>query len=92
MPESNAYMPTLAPARPPAAEGVRLRVLEGSARGCEVELPDGVHRLGRGAGSPLPVDPAVDTLVSRLHAELRVEGGRCWLADAGSTNGTFRNG
>ncbi len=33
-----------------------------------------------------------DILVSRLHAEIREEGGTYWLADLGSANGTFLNG
>ncbi|HKR60540.1 MAG TPA: FHA domain-containing protein, partial [Pyrinomonadaceae bacterium] len=31
-------------------------------------------------------------MVSRLHAEMRVENGRCYLTDRGSTHGTFLNG
>ena len=31
-------------------------------------------------------------MVSRLHAELRIEGERCYLVDSGSTHGTFLNG
>lgn len=33
-----------------------------------------------------------DPCVSRQHAELRVEGDRCYLQDLGSTNGTWVNG
>lgn len=89
---SNLCVSTLASPASAGAGQVRLRVLEGSSRGREIVLGEGSHRLGRWTGSPLPVDPAVDTLVSRVHAEVRVEGGRCGLADSGSTNGTFRNG
>src|SRR5258705_10179304 len=31
-------------------------------------------------------------MVSRLHAELHFDGGRCYLTDPGSTHGTFLNG
>ena len=45
--------------------------------------------IGREEGNTLVVD---DPRVSRVHATLRTEGGRWWLDDQGSTNGTFAGG
>ncbi len=45
--------------------------------------------IGRGAEADLVVD---DAGVSRRHAEVHSEGGRVWLVDLGSTNGTFVDG
>ncbi|MDF1565106.1 MAG: FHA domain-containing protein [Deltaproteobacteria bacterium] len=35
------------------------------------------------------IDLVNDRFVSTRHCELRIEGGRCWLKDYGSVNGTF---
>jgi pSer/pThr/pTyr-binding forkhead associated (FHA) protein len=45
--------------------------------------------IGRSLYSSLMVD---DPSVSRLHASIRLCGGRCLIADLGSRNGTFVNG
>jgi adenylate cyclase len=49
---------------------------------------------GRTVVGRLPTSDLVltDLSVSRVHANLRVEGGHCFLRDAGSRHGTFRNG
>jgi adenylate cyclase len=53
------------------------------------ELRDGTTLIGRGPTCRIVVNvPSV----SRQHARLRVEGSRCFLADAGSTYGTHLNG
>lgn len=60
-----------------------------AGRPTRVELRDGTTLIGRGSTCTLVVNvPSV----SRQHARLRVDGGRCLLADAGSTYGTYLNG
>jgi pSer/pThr/pTyr-binding forkhead associated (FHA) protein len=51
-------------------------------------LPAGVSVVGRGAGAHIVLG---DDLVSRRHAEFRVEGARVVLADLGSANGVYVN-
>lgn len=58
-------------------------------------LPDGAKRdlrnrlaIGRGGGNHIRL---ADTSVSREHAVLLYEGGRWWIEDRGSANGTFVN-
>jgi adenylate cyclase len=54
-----------------------------------VRLHEGVTLIGRGSTSTIVVNiPSV----SRLHARVRVEDGRCLLSDAGSSYGTYLNG
>ncbi|MCS7311739.1 MAG: SpoIIE family protein phosphatase [Acidobacteria bacterium] len=48
-----------------------------------------VITLGRSTHNDLCLE---DPLISRLHAEVREEGGAYWLVDMGSKNGTFLNG
>jgi len=48
-----------------------------------------VVTLGRSTRNDVCLE---DILISRLHAEIREEGGAYWLADLGSANGTFLNG
>ena len=61
-----------------------------------VPLGPGLVLIGRRAGAWAPgvdlsgADP--DHRVSRRHAELRREDGRCWVRDLGSRNGTEVNG
>ncbi|MCU0490309.1 MAG: FHA domain-containing protein [Chloroflexaceae bacterium] len=45
--------------------------------------------IGRGLSNDMILE---DTRVSRRHAQLRYKNRRFWLADLGSTNGTFVNG
>lgn len=58
---------------------------QGSER---VPLPAGVSVVGRGAGAHIVLS---DDLVSRRHAEFRVEAGRVVLVDLGSANGVYVN-
>lgn len=55
-----------------------------------VELRDGVMRIGRGAGNDIVIGDASQG-VSRNHAELHVENGRCTIVDLHSQNGTWVN-
>lgn len=54
-----------------------------------VTLQKPVVTLGRSTRNDVCLE---DILISRLHAEIREEGGAYWLADLGSANGTFLNG
>lgn len=55
----------------------------------EYLVASGETLLGRGPGCGVRV---LSARVSRVHARLRTEGGRVWLEDAGSKNGTWVNG
>ena len=63
-----------------------------------LQTPDGQHvipldssllSIGRGLNNDIILE---DTRVSRHHAQLRYRSRRFWVADTGSTNGTFVNG
>jgi ABC-type multidrug transport system ATPase subunit len=59
--------------------------------GCEFKQTS--LKIGRDAQRcTLVFNQAQWPMVSRLHAEIRFEGGRCYLSDTGSTHGTFLNG
>ena len=68
-----------------------LRLLPGGSErsGRDVPLPRDVTRLGRGAEADVRLP---DTGVSRLHAEIRLEGSDASVVDLQSTNGTTVNG
>ncbi|HZJ64360.1 MAG TPA: sigma 54-interacting transcriptional regulator [Kofleriaceae bacterium] len=64
-------------------------VFPGGARGARVfSLATGPVEIGRGDG-PGKLD---DGRISRLHARIAYEGGRCIVTDLGSQNGTFVDG
>lgn len=65
----------------------RIHVREGAER--RTLQPTVGMVVGRDASCDLVVDASV---VSRRHARIEPSGGRLWLEDLGSTNGTFRNG
>lgn len=50
---------------------------------------DGVVTMGRAVDCTLPIE---DSFLSRRHAEIRREGGRLFLYDCNSSNGTFLGG
>ena len=52
-------------------------------------LTDGVCTIGRAEECTVSVPSAS---VSRQHARLEVQGGRAWVTDLGSKNGTLVNG
>ena len=54
-----------------------------------LEVPEGLHVLGREPGLPLTID---DKSVSRRHAQIVRGGQELTVSDLGSTNGTYVNG
>ncbi len=72
-----------------------IRHLSGSLAGKSqrVALQEGqALRLGRADESDIKFADAADDSVSSLHAELSVDGGRLFIEDKRSSNGTFVNG
>jgi hypothetical protein len=51
---------------------------------------DGEATIGRGGGCTVPLTH--DTFISQVHARVFDRGGKLWVEDVGSTNGTFVNG
>src|SRR5262245_26154248 len=77
---------------PSASPGVqsRSRLLLATASGTHViPLESTQLTIGRGLNNDIILE---DTRVSRHHAQLRYRGRRFWVADLGSTNGTYVNG
>lgn len=64
-------------------------VVQGAKAGARYALDSDIVTLGRHPGSDIFLD---DVTVSRRHAEVRREGARYWVTDAGSLNGTYLNG
>jgi diguanylate cyclase (GGDEF)-like protein len=63
-----------------------LVVYSGGDTGRQITLEEGTHSIGRSAAAQLAIDgPGM----SRLHAEVTVQGGSVLLRDLGSANGTF---
>ncbi len=67
-----------------------LTVLTGTSSGHSFRLPrTGSAILGRSPGAELRLE---DDGISRNHARVRAEGGKAWIDDLASRNGTFVNG
>ena len=63
-----------------------LVVYSGGDTGRQITLPEGTSTIGRSAAASLQIDgPGM----SRLHAEVEVDGTRVLLRDLGSANGSF---
>lgn len=72
-----------------------IRHLSGSLSGKSqrVALQEGqVLRLGRAPENDIKFSDAADDAVSGMHAELSLQGGRLFIEDKKSSNGTFVNG
>jgi hypothetical protein len=75
------------PPETPKADGVSITVRNGLAAGRTLRIPEGAALVvGTGADADLTLH---DERVSRRHVALRVDGGRLFAEDLGSTNGTF---
>jgi S1-C subfamily serine protease len=76
---------------------ITLRYRSGSKAGTSGEFPVKDFRtisIGRDPSCEVAYDQDKDDLVSRMHSKIRVEAGdppSCFIADAGSRNGTFVN-
>ena len=68
--------------------GLRVVVVDGPGAGASVDVGAGQLVIGRESGD-LRLD---DAELSRRHAVIELRGAETWIADAGSTNGTFVNG
>ncbi|HEX6864899.1 MAG TPA: FHA domain-containing protein, partial [Thermoanaerobaculia bacterium] len=72
-----------------------IRHLSGSLSGKSqrIALQEGqVLRLGRAPENDIKFSDAADDAVSGMHAELSLQGGRLFIEDKRSSNGTFVNG
>jgi len=67
----------------------KLVIKEGPGRGDQYELSETDVTVGRDSGNTLR---APDKTVSRFHAKVGIRGGRCYVSDLKSHNGTFVNG
>jgi predicted component of type VI protein secretion system len=68
---------------------VKLHLIKGNPKGKEVEVPTGILKVGRAEDSDLII---ASTRISRHHCEIINEGGKLFLRDNGSGNGSFVNG
>ncbi|MCD6060198.1 MAG: hypothetical protein K0S16_509, partial [Moraxellaceae bacterium] len=72
----------------PAVPQWQVKAMTGTISG-KMFLVDGTKVIGRDPGCDIVIAGAH---VSRRHAELSMRGGKLWVKDLGSSNGTFVNG
>lgn len=72
----------------PALPQWQVKALTGTISG-KMFLVDGTKIIGRDPGCDIII---TGSHVSRRHAELSIRGGKLWVKDLGSSNGTFVNG
>ena len=83
---TQVIQPSAAPQTQPARAKL---VLTSGASKQVIPLESTMLTIGRGLSNDIILE---DTRVSRHHAQLRYRSRRFWVADVGSTNGTFVNG
>jgi pSer/pThr/pTyr-binding forkhead associated (FHA) protein len=66
-----------------------LVVVRDPQKGATFPLQGAETLIGRGSSNDIVFD---DSLVSSRHAKISYDGGRYWIEDLGSTNGTAVNG
>ena len=66
-----------------------LLVIAGPRKGAEYALGGDLAQIGRDPQNDVPLD---DPAASRIHATVLRRGGRFYLRDCGSTNGTYFDG
>ncbi len=71
---------------------VQLRILTGARKGVAAAFSKESIEIGRHPGCDLQFDPEQDLEVSGRHAALLTRGGRWFVRDLDSLNGTFVNG
>jgi S1-C subfamily serine protease len=71
---------------------IELRILSGSRGGYRQSFDKTVVTIGRHPSCDLCLDPTQDLDVSARHAQISVRGGRYFVRDSNSTNGTFLHG
>lgn len=85
----NDHTQVFQPVQPVQAQP-RARLIVASGTGKHtIPLESTMLTVGRGLNNDIILE---DTRVSRHHAQLRYRSRRFWVADVGSTNGTFVNG
>ena len=90
--ESFVLQPESAQARPPSIRAGRLVVLKSPAldEGAEIVLNSAPLTVGRGEQNDIGLGE--DEFASARHARLEPRQDGVWIADMGSTNGTYVNG
>lgn len=89
-PANNERTQIIQPAQTAQAQQPRAKlVVAGSGSSHVIPLESTMLTVGRGLNNDIILE---DTRVSRHHAQLRYRSRRFWVADVGSTNGTFVNG
>lgn len=75
---------------PPPAETDEMAYLNEPATGRKFAIPYPICKVGRSPSNHVVISG--DTSVSSVHFIISFEGGRFYLSDVGTTNGTFLNG
>lgn len=75
---------------PPPAETDEMAYLNEPATGKKFSIPYPICKVGRSPSNHVVISG--DTTVSSVHFIISFEGGRFYLSDVGTTNGTFLNG